>query len=74
VAPQLPARLRAALDSRHDMIAAIDRVERLRWQMEEELRALDDVASDLGLEEDPLSVHVWKCLRVLAKWKRYREE
>lgn len=73
-APSLPARPRAALDSRRDMIAAIDRVERLRRRMEEELRALDDVASDLGLEEDPLSVHVRKRLRALAKWKPYREE
>ena len=67
-APPLPARPRAAVDSRHDLKAAIDRIERLRRGMEEELRALDDVASDFGLEEDPLSMHVRKRLRALAKW------
>jgi hypothetical protein len=55
------------------MIAAMDRVERLKRRMEEELRALDEVASDLGLQEDPLSVHARKRLRTVAKWKPYRE-
>jgi hypothetical protein len=55
------------------MIAAMDCVERLKRRMEEQLRVLDDVASDLGLEEDPLSVHVRKRLRTVAKWKPYRE-
>ena len=72
-APPLPAPPRATRDSRRDMIATMDRVERLKRRMEEELRVLDDVASDLGLEEDPLSVHVRKRLRSLAKWKPYRE-
>jgi len=29
--------------------------------MEDELRALNNVGSDLGLEEDLLSMYVWKC-------------
>jgi hypothetical protein len=72
-APPLPVRPRASLESRRDMMATLDRVERLKRRMEEELRALGEVASELGLEDDPLSVHVRMCLRALAKWKPYRK-
>ena len=72
-APPLPARPRATPDTRRDILAAMDRVERLKRRMEEELRALNDVASDLGLEEDPLFVHARKRLTTLAKWKPNRE-
>ena len=67
VAPPLPARPQAALGLKCDMIAAIDCDEYLRWWMEDELRTLDNVASDLGLKEDPLSMYIRKCLRALAK-------
>jgi hypothetical protein len=70
-APLLPTRPRATLDSRRDMIAAMNCVERFKRWMEEELQALDDMASDLGLEEDPPSVHIGKHLRTVAKWMPY---
>jgi hypothetical protein len=71
--PPLPARPRATPNTRLDILAVMDRVERLKRRMEEELRALNDVAGDLGLEEDPLLVHARKRLRTLAKWKPHRE-
>jgi hypothetical protein len=55
------------------MMATLDRVERLKRRMEEELQALGKVAIELGLEDDPLSVHARKGLRALAKWKPYRK-
>jgi hypothetical protein len=72
-APPLPARPQSTPNTRRDLIAAMDRVERLKRRMEEELQAVNDVASDLGLEDDPLFVHARKRLRTLAKWKPHRD-
>jgi hypothetical protein len=67
-APQLPARPRATPNTRRDIIAARDHVERLKRRMEEVLWAVNDAASDLGLDEDPLLVHARKRLRTWANW------
>lgn len=72
-APRLPARPQATANTRRDIIAAVDRIERLKRRMEEELQAVNDVASDLGLEDEPLLVHARKRLRTLKKWKPHRE-
>jgi hypothetical protein len=62
-APRMPAAPRATSKTRCDILSAMDRIERMKRRMEEQLRAVNDAATELGLENDPLLIRACKRLR-----------
>ena len=59
-APPMPTSLRATPITTRDIIAAMDRIERMKRRLEEELQAVNNTVTELGMEKDPMLVRARK--------------
>jgi len=62
-APPMPASPWATPITTPDIIAVMDRIERMKRQLEEEQQAVNNTVTEFGLEKDPMLVRARKCLR-----------
>jgi len=62
-APPMPASPQATPITSRDIIAEMDRIERMKRRLEEEQQAINNMVTELGLEKDPMLVRARKRLR-----------
>jgi len=62
-APPMPASPWATPITTRDIIAVMDRIERMKRRLEEEQQAINNTVTELGLEKDPMLVRAHKRLR-----------